>query len=240
MDIAEVYVSSKIINRVFAEKRITLESPIHRDINSYLILKDEQNFSVSAVVRLINEYEVKLVSKSDELTFNKISPKDVYQLAFLDSVANPDILLSVATGKPGSGKTTLACAYALDRFFKSKKRIILSKPTAFVGGKSNAFAAMPGDLMDKYAPYLASFEAVLGEQTGGSKFLDSMMERKDLEFAPIEFLRGRTFKDCTFILDEAQALPWHELKTLVSRAGEGCKLILLGDLGQIDTKLRKA
>jgi len=66
-----------------------------------------------------------------------------------------------------------------------------------------------------------------------------MKQKKDIEFIPVELARGCTFENCTFILDEAQNLDWHELNTIVSRMGEGTKMIILGDLNQIDTKSSK-
>lgn len=167
-----------------------------------------------------------------------IGPKDARQAGFLDSLLVPEILVSVGLGAAGTGKTTLALAYALQQYEKQKRNIFLTKPASFVGS-AKAFGPVPGDAKEKYAPFLDSYmivlKKILGEKSG--PYLDLMVRQEELRFIPVEYARGCTFENCTFIIDEAQNLTWHELNTLVSRVGDNSKLIVLGDLNQIDIKV---
>ena len=153
-------------------------------------------------------------------------------------MCDPDILINVAYGSAGTGKTTLALAYAADRYLKTGAKIQLTKPTAFVGD-GKAFGPVPGDIEEKYAPYLESFYIVLKKIFGkdSKDYFEQMKKKGDLKFTPIAFARGTTYDNATFIIDEAQNLTWHELNSIVSRMGENTKCILLGDLKQIDIKL---
>jgi PhoH-like ATPase len=156
----------------------------------------------------------------------------------INNLKTPSILINVVIGQAGTGKTTMALACALDRWFQENKRIVLSKPTAMVG-QGKAFGPVPGDMEEKYAPYLASYEIAIKRLLGGNSTqqLELMKRKKQIEYVPVELVRGSEFENCTFILDEAQNLTWHELKTLISRMGSGTKLILCGDLHQIDIPL---
>jgi phosphate starvation-inducible PhoH-like protein len=147
-----------------------------------------------------------------------------------------DTQLIIGLGEAGTGKTTLALAYAFAQYQTNNKKIILVKSTAMVSN-NHAFGPVPGDIGEKYAPYLTSFDIVIDKLLSGKNsksYLAQMKERKDLEFIPVELVRGCTFEDCTVIVDEAQNLSWHEMKTLITRLGERSKMIILGDPNQID------
>jgi phosphate starvation-inducible PhoH-like protein len=149
-------------------------------------------------------------------------------------------MLIAALGAAGTGKTSVAIAKALQSYFVEKKKIYLSKPTVMVQShENNVFGPVPGDINEKYAPYLGSFEIVLNKVLGENSkhYLEMMFKNKQAEFIPVEFTRGCTFENCTFILDEVQNLSWHELKTVLSRIGENSTIILCGDPDQIDTGL---
>jgi len=173
-------------------------------------------------------------------TENKISPKDSRQSAFMHSLESQNILLNVCLGQAGTGKTTLAASYALDEFSKNNKKIFFSK-TAITVGRGRAFGPVPGDVNQKYAPYLDSFKIVLKKILGGrsTSYIEAMLSCGNFNFQAIEFVRGNTYENCTFILDEVQNLTWHELKTVISRMGEGSKLILIGDPSQRDLPFNK-
>ena len=173
-------------------------------------------------------------------TENKISPKDSRQSAFMHSLESESVLLNVCLGQAGTGKTTLAASYALEEFSKNNKKIFFSK-TAITVGKGRAFGPVPGDINQKYAPYLDSFKIVLKKILGNrsSSYIDAMLACNNFNFQAIEFVRGNTYENCTFILDEVQNLTWHELKTVISRMGQGSKLILIGDPNQRDLSFTK-
>jgi len=172
-------------------------------------------------------------------TNNKIAPKDSRQSAFMHSLENENISLSVCLGQAGTGKTTLAVAYALQQWDQHNKKIFFSKAAVMVG-KGRAFGPVPGDVNQKYAPYLESFKIVLKKVLGAktTSYIDAMIEVGNFNYQAIEFVRGNTYENCTFILDECQNLTWHELKTLLSRMGEKSKIILIGDPFQKDVSFR--
>lgn len=169
-----------------------------------------------------------------------IQPKDSRQSSFFHSLyENEEILLSVCLGQAGTGKTSIALSYALDNLTAINKRIVLSKPTYKIG-KTGAFGPVPGDIDQKYAPYLNSYKIAMKKLLGtkSESYINYMIENKSIDFQPIEFVRGNTYENCTFVLDEAQNLGWHELKSVISRIGQDTKLIILGDLYQKDISFR--
>jgi predicted ribonuclease YlaK len=177
------------------------------------------------------------LSTYKNITLEGLSPKDARQRVFAESLIDDNIMLTAAFGPAGTGKTSLAIAYAIQRKVQEGSKIILSKPTTQIG-RSQAFGAVPGTAEEKYAPYLASYDIVFRKILGdkAKAYLSVAQQRGELEFVPIELMRGCTFDNATFILDEAQNLDWHELNSAISRMGENTKLILLGDLNQIDIK----
>lgn len=238
LDVIECLVPQEVVDKVYDTDFGDLD--IEAPTNSYLILRSESNLQSTVLVRHAGGGKIVRVEASTKLNRLSIAPKDACQTAFIDSLTNPDILVNVAIGPAGTGKTTLALAYAGWRYLNEKKPIFMTKPTTTVG-KGRAFGPVPGDVQDKYAPYLASYKIVLkkifGDNTG--TYIKQMQERKDIEYVPIELARGCTYEDCTFIIDEVQNLTWHELNTIVSRMGEGTTLIILGDPNQIDIKMNR-
>lgn len=244
-DIHELEVHPEIIDTIHSRSTVTLDTlDTHHEasINSYFVLRSAINPQHTALVRYVgdNTFVNNTLNRKED---NKrdIKPKDAKQSAFADSLNNPDIPINIAIGAAGTGKTTLAMVYAMDQYLYGKKKMKFTKPTSIVG-KSRAFGAVPGDIAEKYDPYLASYKIVM-EKISSRKvddhYFTEMKRRKDLEFIPIELARGCTFEDCTFIIDEAQNLSWHELNTIVSRMGEGTTVIILGDLNQIDVRSSK-
>jgi len=249
LSIREIIVPEYYVNDAFEQEHIEfyIEDEEEISVNDYSIFISEENTKHKALVRYLgNSMWSKVNSR---LVFNGIKPKDSYQAAFMDSLANDKTLVNIAVGSAGTGKTTLALAYAVHKYTTEKRRILLSKPATMVG-QGKAFGAVPGDFAEKYAPYLSSYDIVLkkimgenskaGDKNKGevSVYLEAMKNKGDLQFIPIELARGCTYDNCTFILDEAQNMTWHELNTIVSRIGENSKIILLGDPKQIDIKLR--
>lgn len=166
--------------------------------------------------------------------FHGVKTRDAAQSCFLWSMQHKQ--LSVCLGSAGSGKTFLSCAFALEQWEKHSKKIVLLKPTRFVGGESNAIAAVPGDITEKLAPYSESFAQHLRTLIGwgADEKLHQAQQRRELEFAAVELCRGRHFANSIVILDEAQNLGLHELASVVSRCDDSSKLVILGDPLQID------
>ena len=240
--IKEFLLPEDLIDALYAQNKLELPDTdasgqeIRHSINGYALLQDQFDPKHAAIARYVGNNQWQAIKKKS-LKLENISPKDSRQAAFMDSLVGEEILLSVAIGSAGTGKTTIALAYALSQYLNHNKPIFLTKPTTMVG-EGRAFGPVPGDIDQKYAPYLASYEIVLKKIGGGhnaQQFFAAMKEKGQLQFFPIELARGCTFENCTLILDEAQNLTWHELNTMISRMGENSKMIILGDLNQIDT-----
>ena len=175
------------------------------------------------------------------LTFQLKDQALFKQKCFINSLLDPQVLMSVALGKAGTGKTLLSIAYALNMYFKASKKIILIKPSTFVGGKSSVMGILPGDVNDKLSGLMASYmvhiKSILGRNA--DHFLYDMIESEDLIYLPVEMARGMSLENATVIFDECQNADVHTMKTIVSRVASTSKLICLGDLGQIDAPFPK-
>lgn len=233
LHIRNLEVLPETVDSVYAATTIQLDTA--GPVNSYAVLRDICAPKHTAMIRHLGDGKWTRIQRNDQLTVSGLLGRDSRQTAFLNNLADDSILINVVIGQAGTGKTTLALAYALDRWFSQNKKIVLSKPTSMVG-EGKAFGPVPGDMVEKYAPYLASYEIAIKRLLGNhaSSQLETMKRKGHLEYVPIELVRGSEFTDCTFLLDEAQNLTWHELKTIISRMGEGTKMIIMGDLRQID------
>ena len=143
-----------------------------------------------------------------------------------------NISLTTLTGIPGSGKTYLTLMTALKYIEKDKvKRIIFTRPIQTVG---KDIGYLPGSLNEKMAPWLAPIVDNFRNQFGDLTYFDMMMEKGMIDIAPLSYIRGRSFNDAIIIVDEAQNATVHELKTVITRTGKNSKIILLGDIEQVD------
>ena len=209
------------------------------DQNSPLIV----TAGAGSALAFYRDGKITLAKKTDSKV-QGITPKDARQKLFLSTLYDEKVLLSVAIGRAGTGKTLMSVAYALERYFKSGRSmtIYLIKPSVFVGGKSEMMGPIPGDVTEKLQPvmasYLVHFKKLL--DIDAHLFISEMMDNEKLVYLPIELARGMSLENAIVIVDEAQNLDVHSLKTLISRVGSGSKLILLGDLGQVDIKLHRS
>lgn len=215
----------------------SIENTLNFDTGTFVHFSSEVDPKATAL-GIVKKNKIILAETYKNKTLSGFSPKDLLQLFYFNILEDEDMLLIAALGAAGTGKTTIAIAKSLHDYFNHNKKIYLCKPTVMVQShQNNVFGPVPGDIKEKYAPYLGSFEIVLNKVLGDNAkhYLNMMFEKKHIEFMPVEFTRGCTFEDCTFILDEVQNLSWHELKTVLSRIGENSKIILCGDPHQIDT-----
>lgn len=239
LNIQEHLVDETLIQTLYHSNQISYGLDEHA-INSYHIFRSNVNSKQTAMARYTGDGIFKSLSNNGKININSIMPKDANQAAFMDSFLQKDILLSVGVGSAGTGKTTMALAYAAQEYLLNQKVIHLTKPTVMIGN-SKAFGAVPGDIQEKYAPYLSSYYIVLEKIFGknGSSYIEGMKKKNHIQYTPIALARGCTYENCTFIIDEAQNLDWHELNSIISRMGENTKCIILGDLNQVDTKTAK-
>jgi PhoH-like ATPase len=168
-----------------------------------------------------------------------IKPRNTEQSFALDSLLNDEIKLVAIQGVAGTGKTLLALAAALEQRNKYHQ-IILARPIIPLSNRDIGF--LPGGAEEKVSPYmqplfdnLKFIKAQFKETEKKSKILDELQENGKLSITALAFIRGRSLSNVMFIVDEAQNLTPHEIKTIITRAGEGTKIVFTGDIAQIDT-----
>jgi phosphate starvation-inducible PhoH-like protein len=172
-------------------------------------------------------------NKQDEVyvEYKEVKPLNYIQEAYLEAIHRNDIIFGI--GSAGTGKTFVAAAYAAGQLFhRNVDKIILTRPNIEVG---RSLGFLPGNLDEKYFPYLAPFESVF-IRTLGKGFYEYALRQKTIEPKPLGFMRGMTFDNCIVLVDEVQNLTKTELKMLLSRAGRNCKIILSGDDDQYDIR----
>ena len=232
-------VSSKSINKLYKFKRLAvselekeLEEQVDTNCNFVNLYSTPTKQSILAH---IEGGETLICMETKDLNFQGFKPRDREQSCYFWALKNKQAIFCF--GAAGTGKTSIALAYGIRQIFKNDMKLILCKPTIFVGKKSNAIAAVPGDERDKLAPYIDSYmpgiKKILGRNA--EDFVFEWEEKDLLEFRAIELMRGQHFENCTLIIDEAQNLSLHELASVLSRVDETSKVIVLGDPAQIDT-----
>lgn len=158
-----------------------------------------------------------------------ITPRNPNQAKMVHSFAEND--LTFALGPAGTGKTYIAIALAVAALKnRACKRIILSRPAVEAGEK---LGFLPGDMKDKIDPYLRPLYDALEDMLPAVK-LKELMESDTIQIAPLAFMRGRTLNDAVIILDEAQNTTKHQMKMFLTRLGMNAKMIVTGDVTQID------
>ena len=181
------------------------------------------------------------VEKSDKIIdlndgcFEKvrIDARNKEQKFALDLLSRKDIPLATITGLAGSGKTFLTLMAAISGLQEGEyERIVLTRTLEPVG-KDIGF--LPGDVNDKLDPWIGSIVDNYKSHFKDMTYFEMMRKKGQIEVAPLAFIRGRTFNNTFLIVDEAQNATIHELKTIITRVGENSKIVLLGDIGQIDT-----
>ncbi|HLW07857.1 MAG TPA: PhoH family protein [Marinilabiliaceae bacterium] len=202
--------------------------------NQYLILRNGSQ-SVLVWYDAANQI-IKRVEKHQAFG---IEPRNAEQTFSLNALLNPDIKLVSLTGKAGTGKTLLALAAALQQH-KLYKQILLARPIVPLSNRDLGF--LPGNVNEKIAPYmmplydnLSVIKNRFASQSREQVIIEDMQKRDELTITPLAYIRGRSLSDVYFIIDEAQNLTPHEVKTIITRAGEGTKMIFTGDIHQIDS-----
>ena len=167
-----------------------------------------------------------------------ISPRNAEQSFALEALTNDDIKLVTLAGTAGTGKTLLALAAALE-CRRNYRQILLARPIVPLSNRDLGY--LPGDIDQKIEPYmqplydnLSVIRSELGDEDPAAENIQKMRETEKLLITPLAYIRGRTLQRIFFIVDEAQNLTPHEVKTIITRAGEGTKIVLTGDIHQID------
>ncbi len=168
-----------------------------------------------------------------------IKPRNAEQTFSLNMLMNPDIQLVALTGKAGTGKTLLALAAAIEQH-KAFDQILLARPIVALSNRDLGY--LPGDASEKINPYmqplfdnLSVIKHVFNPRSQEYQKIEELQKEEKLEITPLAYIRGRSLSNSFFIIDEAQNLTPHEIKTIITRAGEGTKMVFTGDLQQIDS-----
>ncbi len=201
--------------------------------NKYFIIRNS-NRSALAVL----DSEIEVFKRIDKQLVYGIKPRNAEQTFAVDALVNPDIPLVSITGKAGTGKTLLALASAL-QIRKNYRQIYVARPVVPLSNKDIGY--LPGDVESKLAPYmqplwdnLKVIQDQFPETDKNYQLINNMIKDEKLVIEPLSYIRGRSLQRIYFIVDEAQNLTPHEIKTIITRAGEGAKVVLTGDIYQID------
>lgn len=229
-------ISSSTIDKIYEEGKIGFKKILKQEpfANQCFILKNGS----SSVLASYNSEE-KTFQKINKATAYGIKPRNAEQVFALNSILNPDVKLVVLQGVSGSGKTLLALAGALEQR-RNYRQIFLARPIVPLANKDIGY--LPGDIKSKLNPYMEplwdNLKMIQGQyQQSDSEFkaITQMLEQEKLVIQPLAYIRGRSISNIFFIIDEAQNLTPLEVKTIITRAGEGTKIVFTGDVNQIDT-----
>jgi len=209
--------------------------------NQYVVMRDAGNASHSALAKFVSaQNKLVPVIKTGKEGVWSIHPRNREQTCALDALLDDSIKIVTLVGKAGTGKTLLAIAAGLHKTAEENvyNRLLVSRPV-FPMGKDLGF--LPGDIEEKLAPWMQpifdNVELLLSgheAEKRHSKGYRELMAMGIMEIEPLTYIRGRSIPNQFLIVDEAQNLTPHEIKTIVTRAGEGTKVVLTGDPYQID------
>lgn len=201
-------------------------------ISSGTVISEQEVRYVISQVEEGNEEELSKLSEGCVLITARgvpIKAKTLGQKKYIDAIAKSPIVFGV--GPAGTGKTYLAVAMAVQAFKnKEVSKIILTRPAVEAGEK---LGFLPGDMQDKVDPYLRPLYDALGDMLGGESFSKNV-ERGLIEVAPLAYMRGRTLDNAFIILDEAQNATAEQMKMFLTRMGFSSKIVVTGDVTQID------
>jgi PhoH-like ATPase len=201
--------------------------------NKYFIMRN----TIRSVLSVLDQ-DLEKFKRIDKEVVYGIKPRNAEQTFAVNALCNSDIPLVSMTGKAGTGKTLLALACAL-QVRKSYRQIYIARPIVPLSNKDIGY--LPGDVESKLAPYmqplwdnLKVIQDQFPETDKNHQLINNMLKEEKLVIEPLSYIRGRSLQRIYFIVDEAQNLTPHEIKTIITRAGEGAKIVLTGDIYQID------
>lgn len=231
-------VTRKAIDKLYQDgwcnwKDIVKTPPVS---NHYFILRSKTE-GVSALAWFNPHTE--RIERVNKEPVSGIRPRNAEQAFAIHAVMNNDIMLTTIMGIAGSGKTLLALASAIEQKIRFRQ-IYLARPIVPLSNKDIGY--LPGDIKSKINPYmeplwdnLKFIQSQYRETDREFQKIKEMVENEKIFITPLAYIRGRSLSNICFIIDEAQNLTPHEVKTIITRAGEGTKIIFTGDIFQIDT-----
>ncbi len=230
-------VRPEIVDELFKATKIDaelveeIENPIP---NHFYILKSAK----SSMLSYYNPFE-NVFEKVEKRATYGVKPRNAEQTFALHAIMNPEIKLVTLQGVAGTGKTLLALAGSIEQR-RNFKQIYLARPIVPLSNKDIGY--LPGDIKSKINPYmqplwdnLKFIKNQFKEVDKEYKRIEEMVNQEKLMVTPLAYIRGRSLSNVMFIVDESQNLTPHEVKTIITRAGENTKIIFTGDVNQIDT-----
>lgn len=206
----------------------------HALANEYFIFKNHSNSALAH----FNPAQEAFERVHKKPAFN-IEPRNAEQIFAIDALTRPEIPVVTLTGKAGTGKTLLALASALQQKHLYSQ-IYLARPVVPLGNRDIGY--LPGDVQSKLDPYmqplwdnLSVIKNKFGHDSPEHAKIAELIQNEKLLITPLAYIRGRSLDKIFFIVDEAQNLTPHEIKTIITRAGEGAKMVFVGDIYQIDS-----
>jgi len=228
-----ILVDDQLIDQFYNGEDITLEIE-NLSYNQFVMLTSNSNPKKTALARHRGAMKpLQRVTEFKEGVWG-VRPRNKEQSFAIDLLMNKNVSVVTLVGKAGSGKTLLAVAAGLQQVLDDRlyKRLVVSRPVQPLG-KDIGF--LPGTLEEKMAPWLAPIEDNLKYLMSGDRTtLDMYVQKGLIEVEALTYIRGRSIADAYIVIDEAQNLTSHELKTILTRVGEGTKIVLTGDIEQID------
>ncbi len=230
----------EIIDRFYAGEDIMidedeLQEPLHP--NQYVMMVSNANDKKSALAKFRSHYEPLKKVVHRKLPDWKIDARNKEQAFAIDMLMDPEVKIVSLVGRAGSGKTLLAIAAGLQQTIGLRadenrySRLIVSRPVQPLG-KDIGF--LPGTMEEKMLPWLMPIQDNLKFLMGDRTSLEMYMEKGKIEIEALTYIRGRSISNAFIVIDEAQNLTKHEIKTIITRIGEGTKIVLTGDVEQID------
>jgi len=233
--ISEILVDDQVIEDFYGEKEVHLSEAQEKILypNQFIMLISSSNSKKTALARYKNKF-AGLQKVPNTIAWQTKARNKEQQFA-LNLLMDPDVPVVSLIGKAGSGKTLLALAAGLEQTLGSTstyKKIVVTKPVEPVG-KDIGF--LPGSLEEKMLPWLAPIQDNLQFLMGDDRMtLDMYQEKGQIEVEAMTFIRGRSISNAFIVIDEVQNMTQHEIKTVLTRVGEGTKIVLTGDIEQID------
>ena len=233
----EICVEDNLIDRFYAGEEILLPEQKNKLFpNQYLVLKSEADRKKTAICRF-KDYSTPLRKVYNYSDVWGLSANNKEQRYAMDLLFDRDIHILSLTGQAGTGKTLIAAACGLEQVLHSTRsqggydKLIITRPVQPMG---RDIGFLPGTLEEKMMPWVAPLRDNLEYLFGDKTALDMHMEQGVVEIEAMTYIRGRSISNAFMIVDEAQNLTAHELKTIITRVGHGTKLVLTGDIQQID------
>lgn len=232
---AEILVDDQVVENFYEDKPVVLEDNQSTGLcpNQFVMLISNSNSKKTALAKFRDKLS-KLEKVGKTAVWNTKARNKEQQFA-LDLLMDPEVPVVSLIGKAGSGKTLLALAAGLEQTLGATsryKKIVVTKPVEPVG-KDIGF--LPGTLEEKMLPWLAPIQDNLQFLMGDDRMtLDMYQEKGQIEIEAMTFIRGRSISNAFIVIDEVQNMTQHEIKTVLTRVGEGTKIVLTGDIEQID------